>query len=90
MPKTSLKVSIQPGSKKNEIIGFHDEYLKIKIKAAPIEGKANEELISFLAKFLKLHKTDIKIIHGENSKKKLLEISLEKEELSSRLRQAFS
>jgi len=70
-----LKVLIQPNAKKNEILGFRGEYLKVKIKAPPVEGKANDELIAFLASYLRLPKKNIQIILGQSNKKKILEIA---------------
>jgi len=65
-----LKVYLQPGAKKSEIIGPHDGYLKIKIKAPAVEGKANLELIYFLSKLFKLRQNQIQIDKGELSRKK--------------------
>ncbi len=50
------------------------EHLKINIAAAPEDGKANEELIKFLSKFLKIAKSKITIIRGDNARMKLLKI----------------
>jgi uncharacterized protein (TIGR00251 family) len=60
-----LKLIIKPGSRKNEIIGVFNDRLKIKIKSAPHEGKANKELIKFLAQILEIPKSLITIIKGE-------------------------
>ena len=48
-----LKVYLQPKSSKNEIVGPYRDGIKVKVTAPPIEGKANEALIRFLAKELK-------------------------------------
>lgn len=69
-----LTVKITPNAKKSEIIGYEDKILKLKIKALPIEGKANKELIRFLSKEWKVPKSEIKIVRGETSKMKVLEI----------------
>lgn len=69
-----LTVKILPNSKKSEIIGYENEILKIKIKAPPLEGKANEELIRFLSKKWKIPKSKIKIMKGLTSKIKILEL----------------
>lgn len=64
-----LTVRIIPNSSKNELV-FEDTFLKIKITAQPIEGKANKALIEFLSKQLKISKSNIEIIKGETSKEK--------------------
>lgn len=53
----------------------NQEWLKINISAPPEDGKANDELIKFLAKFLKIPKSEIIIIRGETSRLKVLQIA---------------
>ena len=65
-----LKIKAVPNSSKNEICGIFDNSLKIKIKAPALENKANEELIKFLSKLLKVPKYNISIKSGDTSKLK--------------------
>jgi uncharacterized protein (TIGR00251 family) len=58
-----------------------DGALKIKIAAPPVDGKANLELISFLAKTLKLPKSDIDITNGLTGKKKTIHLPMSQEML---------
>ena len=69
-----LFVSIIPNASRNEIVGWVGEALKIKIAAPPVEGKANKELIHFLAKIFDLRPADLRIVSGETSRKKKIEI----------------
>ena len=62
-------IRICPNSKKNEIIREKD-YIKIKITAQPIDGKANKCLVEYLSNTFKIPKTSIHIIKGETSKDK--------------------
>lgn len=82
-----LKVIIQPNAKKNEVVGFHGDSLKIKIKAPPVDGEANSVLIKFLSEYLSVNQNDITLVHGKSSRNKLLEISTEKstEEILNKL-----
>ncbi|APC90852.1 MULTISPECIES: DUF167 domain-containing protein [Francisella] len=73
-----LAVYIQPNSAKSEVCGVFDGLLKIKIASPAIGGKANKTLIEFIAKEFKIKKKLIRIIKGETSRKKLLEINLPK------------
>lgn len=66
----SLQIAIQPNAKKNEFVGTHGDLLKIKIASPPVDGAANEELISFLAKTFKVRKNQIEIVRGQTSRKK--------------------
>ena len=70
-----LKIKAVPNSSKNEISGLFDNALKIKIKAPAVENKANEELIKFLSKLLKVPKSSIILKTGDTSKLKTLYIS---------------
>jgi len=69
-----LKVYLQPRSSKNEIVGPYRDGIKIKVTAPPIEGKANEALIRFLAKELGISSSYIEILKGHHSREKTLKI----------------
>lgn len=70
-----LTIYASPNAKKTEIIGWLDDNtVKIKIAAPPREGKANEELLCFLAEYYKKPKSLIKIIRGATTKIKQVEI----------------
>lgn len=70
-----LRIKIAPNSSKNDFI-WENDILKIKITAQPIENKANKALIEFLAKKLKIAKSNISILKGELNKEKTLLIKL--------------
>lgn len=70
-----LQVLVQPKSSKDQIVGpyvdpLKGSQLKIKIAAAPVDGKANQHLIKFLAKSFKVTKADIDMVSGETSRSK--------------------
>lgn len=65
---------VQPGAKRNQVTGFQEGVLRVKISVPPIEGRANEALISFLAKALGVRKSHISIVMGQTSRDKVLEI----------------
>ena len=64
-----VNLKIVPNSSKNDIV-LEEEFIKVKITAQPIEGKANKALIEFLAKRFKIPKTSIEIVKGETTKEK--------------------
>lgn len=70
-----LAVQIMPNAKKSEVIGIVDDALKIRLQAQPIDGKANQALIRYLADTLKVPKSAIQITHGHTNKRKLIEIA---------------
>ncbi|MBL0309725.1 MAG: DUF167 domain-containing protein [Bacteroidetes bacterium] len=61
-----LRIKAKPNSKKDEIIREADGTLKVKIKAPPVEGKANEYLMKYLAGVLSLPKSKINLDEGRN------------------------
>lgn len=75
MKEIILKVYLLPKSSKNEIMGPHRDGIKVKVSVPPIEGKANEALIRFLAKEFRISPSCIEIIRGHRSREKTLRIS---------------
>lgn len=69
-----LAVQIAPNAKKTEVIGAVEDAIKIKLHAPPVDGKANEALIRFIADRLDVPKSMVSITHGFTSKRKLLEV----------------
>jgi uncharacterized protein (TIGR00251 family) len=70
-----LTCHLQPKASKDEFVGEYGEAIKIRIKAAPIEGKANAALIAFLAKQFGVSKRDVELISGESNKHKRVRVS---------------
>ena len=72
----TLAVRAQPGAKKTAIIGIYGEgptaQLKIAVQAHPLEGRANEALIAFLAQTFALPKNAVKLISGDLSRSKVV------------------
>jgi len=69
-----LAVQIAANAKKTEVVGVFDGMLKIRLQAQPIEGKANEALIRYLAQALGVSRGAVTLTHGQTSKRKLLVI----------------
>lgn len=69
-----IAVQITPNAKKSEVIGIHDDVLKVRLQAQPIEGKANDALIRYLADMLNVPKSHVHITHGHTNKRKLVVI----------------
>ncbi len=74
MKQTLITVYLQPCAKRSELSGMHDGHIKIKVNSPPVDGKANEALIQFLADFLDIPKLAIEIISGKKSRIKKLKI----------------
>lgn len=70
-----LNIYVIPRSSRTEIVGIHDNHLKIKLKSPPVDNEANEELIRFISKKLNVPKSNIEIIKGNNQKRKTISIA---------------
>jgi uncharacterized protein (TIGR00251 family) len=70
----TLRLHIQPGAKKTEVVGMHGEALKIRLAAPPVDGKANACLLSFLAERLGVAKSAVSLLSGESSRAKRVHI----------------
>jgi uncharacterized protein len=67
-----LAVKVTPNAGRNEITGFKEGVLQVRIGAPPDKGKANKELVDFLRETLGIKKSSIQIIKGETSRNKVL------------------
>lgn len=69
-----LLVRVQPRASKDEIAGEMDGALKVRLRAPAVEGRANEALVEFLAELLKTPKSAVRILSGDRSRTKRIEI----------------
>jgi uncharacterized protein (TIGR00251 family) len=84
IPLCRFEIKAVPNAPKTQVIGWLGEALKVKVHAPALEGKANEELCSFLARSLGLSKRSVRLLQGEASRKKLVEIEgMSREEVIS-------
>lgn len=67
-----LKVKVVPRSSINKIVGMEGDALKVKVKASPVDGLANKDLVALLSKRLKIAKKSVEIISGHTSRLKLV------------------
>jgi uncharacterized protein len=70
----ALNIHCQPGAKQTKVVGLYDGCLKISLQAPAIENKANEFLLAWLSKQLKIPQKQIQFLSGQNSRKKRIEI----------------
>lgn len=72
-----ITVQVAPNAKRTELMGLMEDAVKIRLQAQPVEGKANEALVRFVAEKLKVPRTAVTITHGQTSKRKTVEIRAE-------------
>jgi uncharacterized protein (TIGR00251 family) len=79
MPKSNdqicITVRVTPGAKRNSIISHKEGVWYIKIAAPPVEGRANEELISYISRVLDIRKSAVAVLKGQSSRIKVLAIT---------------
>lgn len=80
-----LHLKVKPGSKVDSVLKDAENNWVVKIKAPPIDGKANLYLVQFLAKVLAVPKSHIHLLKGETSAFKTLEIAAEESEVLAKL-----
>lgn len=70
-----FNVRVVPRASKSEIVGEHDNALKVRIASPPVDGAANAELIKLLAKTFDVSKSQVEIVSGQISKTKQIKIA---------------
>jgi uncharacterized protein len=74
MKNIRLPVKVTPNAGRNDIVGFKEGVLQVKIGAPPDKGKANKELVDFLSEQLGIKKSSILIVKGQTSRNKIISI----------------
>ncbi len=69
-----IEVKVEPRSSKKGIAGVMDNVLKVKLTAPPVEGEANEQLVEVISEVTGVRKSNIRIVRGLSSKRKIVEI----------------
>ena len=70
-----LHVHAQPGAKRTEFAGLHGDAIKIRVHAPPVDGKANEELIRFLAESFSISASNVTLVRGDKSRTKVFDLA---------------
>jgi TIGR00251 family protein len=71
----TLPVRVRPGAKKNDVAGIHAGAVKISLTAPPVDGRANEALIEFVAELLRIPRARVNLLSGATSRMKVLRIT---------------
>jgi uncharacterized protein len=83
-----IGVRLKPGAKREKIVSVDEREICMAVAAPPVDGKANEALIKFLARVLDAPKSSIAILRGRTSRIKLVEITgMTKEEALSKIKE---
>jgi len=71
----TFAVRVQPRARKNAITAVAGDALKLALTAPPVEGKANQSCIEFLAEFLNVPRASVTIIAGQSSRNKVVRVA---------------
>ena len=78
----SFKIFVQPKASKNSVVGVHDDALKIRLTAPPVDGAANKLCIKYLSKITGISKSAFEITSGHTSRTKHILIQCQNNILS--------
>lgn len=70
----SFSVKVQPGASRTAVVGVELDFLKVRLAATPIDGKANKALIEVLAQKLDVPKSSVRICSGLSSRRKVISV----------------
>jgi uncharacterized protein len=82
-----LDVTVVPNAKRTGSDGLHDGALRVRLLAPPVDGKANEALMAWLAREMGLPKRDVTLLRGQTSRRKLLSLNAPVAQVASWLSQ---
>jgi hypothetical protein len=74
MSRIVLELHVQPGAKRTEMAGKHGGRIKVRLAAPPVDGKANEALVEFLAEHYGVPRRSVTIESGLHSRQKKVTI----------------
>lgn len=73
---TLIKIMVQPKASRDEVVGMHGDYLKIRVKAPATNNLANVALIKLLARHYGVAPRQVKLLHGKQSRYKTIAIEI--------------
>ena len=74
-PSCRLSLKVVPGASRDEIAGEHGDAIRVKLRAPPVDGRANTALLAFVAERLGLRSSALALVAGETSRHKIVAIA---------------
>lgn len=69
-----LTLHVQPGARSTAVAGRHGDAIKVRLAAPPIDGRANEALLAFVAAVSGVPSRDVTLVRGAASRSKVVEV----------------
>lgn len=70
-----VRIRVVPRASRTEVVGLHGDAVRIRLTAAPVDGAANEALVSFLAERVVVPRSSVRLLSGESSRSKVVLIA---------------
>lgn len=70
-----MRVRVQPGAARTQIVGRHGDAIKVKVAAPPVRGAANDGLTDALAEVLGVPRRAVTVLQGHTSRDKVVEVA---------------
>jgi len=84
--EATFRVRVVPRASANEIVGVQGEALKVRIVAPPVEGRANQVLVEFLAEALAVRPRQVRVVSGHAGREKTVAVTgIEARDLARRI-----
>lgn len=65
---------VQPGASNSEVAGLHGDRIRLRIQSPPVDGRANAAVIAWVAERFEVPRRDVKLVRGEKSREKTVEV----------------
>jgi uncharacterized protein (TIGR00251 family) len=72
--RVRFSVHVQPRAATSAVVGVHGDALKVRVAAPPVDGAANDALVKFFTEIFAVRRRDVRIVAGETSRSKIVEI----------------
>ena len=73
--ETTIRVRVQPKASGNQILGFREDVLRLRVTAPPEDGRANAAVVRLLAQTLGISHSRLEVVWGHSSRDKLIRVS---------------
>lgn len=73
-PSCRLSLKVVPGASRDEVAGEHGDAIRVKLRAPPVDGRANTALLDFLAQRLAVRTSALQLVTGGTSRHKIVSI----------------
>ncbi|MEO5575273.1 MAG: DUF167 domain-containing protein [Gaiellaceae bacterium] len=85
-PTIRLRLRVAPGASRPGVVGRHGDAWKVRVAAAPAQGKANDAVLELLAATLNVPRASVTLVSGGGSRNKIVELTgIEPDEIERRL-----